>query len=373
MDTHFAPSERASLDVLTKEVQSVSSSPVVSGMMTAAGGLIAVLNEQRQIIALNETMLKLLGVNDAEKVLGLRLGEAIHCVHAHDMPGGCGTSEYCPTCGAAIAMVTALGADRPVEQRCAATVERDGHKVDLFLRVRSAPFELGERRFLLIFLQDISRQQRWAYLERIFFHDISNLIGGLVGAVEIMEMQAGKPDYSIEIRQLSLALAREVELHKRMAHTEGNCPQAALQRTNAREILAQLKLRYKDHPAAGKSLLVMPRDIPDIAFSTDPAVLLRILGNMVVNAYEASDSGDQVRVSVEPGDGFVTFSVWNRQVIPGEIGLRVFQRNFSTKDELGRGLGTYSMKYLGEEILGGAVSFTSTAEEGTTFRFRTAR
>ncbi len=33
-----------------------------------------------------------------------------------------------------------------------------------------------------------------------------------------------------------------------------------------------------------------------------------------------------------------------------------------------RGLGTYSVKLLTERYLGGAVTFTSTQEEGTTFR-----
>jgi sensor histidine kinase regulating citrate/malate metabolism len=50
----------------------------------------------------------------------------------------------------------------------------------------------------------------------------------------------------------------------------------------------------------------------------------------------------------------------------------MFQRNFSTKDGMGRGLGTYSMKFLGEEILGGRVSFTSDPENGTTFSLRLA-
>jgi len=47
----------------------------------------------------------------------------------------------------------------------------------------------------------------------------------------------------------------------------------------------------------------------------------------------------------------------------------VFQRNFSTHDEPGRGLGTSSMKMLGEQLLGGHVSFISNEHDGTTFMF----
>jgi sensor histidine kinase regulating citrate/malate metabolism len=47
--------------------------------------------------------------------------------------------------------------------------------------------------------------------------------------------------------------------------------------------------------------------------------------------------------------------------------LQLFQRSFSTKGE-GRGLGTYSIKLLTERILNGKVSFTSSMDDGTTFR-----
>jgi sensor histidine kinase regulating citrate/malate metabolism len=45
----------------------------------------------------------------------------------------------------------------------------------------------------------------------------------------------------------------------------------------------------------------------------------------------------------------------------------MFQRSFSTKGS-DRGLGTYSMKLLGERYLHGEVEFTTSQEEGTTFR-----
>jgi signal transduction histidine kinase len=51
-----------------------------------------------------------------------------------------------------------------------------------------------------------------------------------------------------------------------------------------------------------------------------------------------------------------------------EVQLQIFQRSFSTKASSGRGIGTHSMKLLGERYLGGRVEFTSRDGEGTTFR-----
>jgi signal transduction histidine kinase len=110
--------------------------------------------------------------------------------------------------------------------------------------------------------------------------------------------------------------------------------------------------------------------VPDVTVTTDAGIVVRVLVNMVVNALEATDEGDAVRVSVYSSDHEVVFSVWNRKPIPHDVARRIFQRNFSTKAETGRGLGTYSMKLFGEEILGGKVGFVTSAEEGTCFHFR---
>jgi sensor histidine kinase regulating citrate/malate metabolism len=46
--------------------------------------------------------------------------------------------------------------------------------------------------------------------------------------------------------------------------------------------------------------------------------------------------------------------------------MQVFMRSFSTKG-VQRGLGTYSMKILGEQYLGGKVDFETNPKNGTTF------
>ena len=90
---------------------------------------------------------------------------------------------------------------------------------------------------------------------------------------------------------------------------------------------------------------------------------------MVINALEASGENDIIRFWLEHEANLLSFCVWNAQEIPQEIAGRVFQRNFSTKEQAGRGIGTYSMKLFGEKILGGKVSFRTSDKEGTIFKF----
>ena len=108
---------------------------------------------------------------------------------------------------------------------------------------------------------------------------------------------------------------------------------------------------------------------PDVAVETDVALSLRVLGNMVTNALEATGENDEIRVWAEREGRSTSFCVWNRQPIDKTVALRIFQRNYSTKKGDGRGLGTYSMKLLGEQYLGGKVSFSTSEQDGTVFRF----
>jgi sensor histidine kinase regulating citrate/malate metabolism len=88
---------------------------------------------------------------------------------------------------------------------------------------------------------------------------------------------------------------------------------------------------------------------------------------MVKNGLEASAEDETVRLSCLSSKTGIEFLVHNPHFMPRHVQLQVFQRSFSTKGK-NRGLGTYSMKLLGEQYLRGKVSFTSYPEGGTTFK-----
>lgn len=371
MDTYFASPERVSGELLEYDIRLISENAVIDGLMQAVNGLFAVLNEHRQIVSLNDAFLDMLGVGDAGAVLGLRPGEAIGCIHADDMPGGCGTSELCQTCGAAIAIVVSRTTNQPVERICAVTVNRDGQEEDLYMRVRSCPIMFGDRQLLLLFLQDITKQQQLSALEQVFFHDLSNIITALLGTSQLLARKSIEWKDELEgMNQLSMRLAKEVEIQRCLAQM-GDCTyQAGFTEVSLQQVFEQVKATFLHHPVMIDKILLLPESVPDYTFSTDFYLLMRIIQNMVTNALEASTGGDTVRVAYQLlDDGFI-IEVWNKQGIPSHIAKRIFQRNFSTKEAIGRGMGTYSMKLFGEKFLGGEVSFTSSEEAGTTFFFK---
>lgn len=365
--SYFAPAERTSADKLAVEIETVSGSPLVSGLLHSIGGLMAILDDHRQIVALNDSLLKLLGVEDPAKVLGLRPGEVLQCVHAHEEPGGCGTSKFCSTCGAAVAIVSCLGQDKPVERICALTAKRGEKKVELALLVKSHLIRIDKKKFVLLILQDITRQQQLAALERTFFHDVNNMLHMLVGASELLVRKAPS-DLAKNIRQASLRLHKEIAMQRCLTQSDASGYQPSRHEMESKVILDELRSFFANHPIARNKKIEFQEIYPAVTVNTDLSLVLRVLCNMVLNALEASEENECVRVWAEQEGSNLSFSVWNAREIPEEISRRIFQRNFSTRVQAGRGVGTFSMKLFGEQILGGSVSFTTSEDQGTVFK-----
>jgi len=372
MDTQYASPERSDDTCLRNEISFLNGNALINGLLHAVSGLLAVLNEHRQIIALNESLLELLGVGDAGAVLGLRLGEAVSCVHSGEMPGGCGTSEYCSTCGAAIAIVTGLETGSPVEKTCAVTVAGNGGRHDLYFRLRSVPVAYEGRTLVLLFLQDTTYQQRLACLERVFFHDLNGIINGIMCAGELIarKTEGDVGELGRVLYRMSRRLADEVAMQQYLLQYGGKSFSPSLSAVSISRLLDECRDIFANHPAARNRRLLFPTETPEVTVMTDPSLVIRILVNMILNALEAGDEGDEVRVSVDLPGSELVISVRNRQHIPEEFAKRIFQRNFSTKSDSGRGLGTYSMKLFGEEVLGGKVDFTTSEQDGTEFFLR---
>ncbi len=367
MDTYYAPAERSDPATINNEIRIVTGSPVMAGLLETVGGLLAVVNEQRQVIALNPALLDTLGVDDPQKVLGLRPGEILSCVYCADEPAGCGTTKMCSTCGAAIAMVTSLETDSCSERLCALKTVSNGKPRELALSVRSQPIRIGGCRFLLLFLQDVTRQEFQASLERTFFHDIRNTLQIMVGMSDLL-MDDQPSEEVLTIQKTTERLLHEVALQKRLMNGTSSHYTAYLTSIDAVVVFDELREEMKKHPVAvGKTLSFQP-EIKFVPVQTDRPMLTRILINMIINACEATPAGGTVKLGIARDAKTVDFTVWNSGMIAPDITARIFQRHFSTKNQPGRGLGTYSMKLFGEKYLRGKVGFSSTEEDGTVFR-----
>ncbi len=369
--SYFAPAERDDHRMIRSEMELIMDNPVLNTLLGSIGGLVAVLNDKRQILMVNQSLLNQLGIKNIDCILGQRLGEAVECIHAHDREGGCGTSAHCASCGAVIAMEVTRLEQKAFETKCYIEADDSGEPVDLSFSVRTSPVRIEGMDLILIILRDISSEERWNTLERTFFHDLNNIIGALTGSVEMLQLGGrGKKNREVEkLKRTAQRLVEEVAVHRVLCQDEGYRDLTHKEYFPVDEVVAALELQYSSHPESREKTLVIRRHDTNRMIYSNKTLILRVLGNMLTNAFEATPGGGQVRLTVEDQVSAVVFSVWNNSVIPEKIALRIFQRNYSSKEGTGRGLGTFGMKLFGEKILRGTIDFTSRRDEGTVFRF----
>lgn len=371
--TYFASPERESGIQLENSIKFATENPVITSILDSVYGLLAVLNQDRQILAVNSDFAAHLGIDDPATVLGLRPGEAINCIHVKDNPNGCGTGVACRSCGAVIAIVSALVSDKPVEKTCAAQINDNGEVSEVLFKVKAIKIVFENRNYVLLFLQDITRQQALASLERVFFHDINNMIQGMIGMTTYVDGDIeNETTEAIEealypVQQMLMRLADEIRMQNVLMNLDDNC-EIEPQMIALEDILGEVNTLIKRHPKASKRPLLIENSFAEFSpmLETDMSLLLRILTNMIINALEAVEDNQSVTLKIDNETGGIRFSTFNQGFIPEDLQKRIFQKNFSTKSST-RGLGTYSMKLFGEKFLKGKVGFESSKEKGTTF------
>ncbi len=367
--TYFAPAERTSPEELARQCQLVSDPRVLGTLLDDVPTMLLILNSCRQVVYANRALLDAVSAPEVSCVLGRRPGELFHCKRAANAPGGCGTSQFCRYCGAVGAILSSQGG-KPDQQECRITIEQGNSEEALDLRVDTRPVEVAGERFTCLSIVDIADMKRRQFLERTFLHDLMNTAAGLhvfadlVGEIGVKAKQ--QRDALGKITLLADRIVAEINAYQRLAEAEQGKLQLDVQTLDSLQILQDVSNTYDRPDLLNGSTLMISKESEAIRFESDPVLLSRILGNMVKNALEASLPGETVILACCRKEGAVAFRVWNRACMPEAVRRQVFNRSFSTKQP-GRGLGTYSMKYLTEKYLGGGISFTSTEAEGTTF------
>lgn len=367
-ETEFAPAERAAPAELEQQVAKFAVHGLLQEILDAMPTAVVILNAQRQIVYGNALLLQVTDAESLSDVIGLRPGETLYCIHAFEgKGGGCGTTHFCSECGAVRAIQSSLMGLHAVEECSIARRRRDTVE-SLDLRVWATPLMVEGEGFVIFAIMDIAHERRRQALERIFFHDILNTVTVLQSASELLHMQpeCPRPELVGLIHASAQQLVQEIRTQRDLLAAE-NGTLAVFPKVVATTALFQQLLEIcAQHPVARGRILMVASQAEVVEFVSDPVLLIRVLGNMVKNALEASAPGDTVTVSCERRGEAVCFTVHNVGYMPEPVQLQIFQRSFSTKGS-GRGLGTYSMKLLSERYLQGAVTFRSTPEEGTTF------
>ncbi len=370
--TRFAAVERVGARELERQYLAVRADKLFDALMQATPDYVLLVNSQRQIVTVNRNVLNVAGAATPESLLGKRPGEAFNCIHSRDTSEGCGTGTYCSVCGGMQAILDCQETGNQAVRECHVNLNGDEQTAIDLLTV-ATPITIGDTEFIVLVMRDISSEKRRELLERFFFHDVINSAGGIYGLACMLAEDENLPEqvqreHKNWLVELSEKLLDDIRNQRKLLAAEKGefVPECA--NMSVRTVLTEVLNLYRHHEKAPGRVLQLA-DGRDYTVFSDASVVRRIIGNMTINALEATQTGGAVTLSARSDGSWVTIEVHNPGEMAADVQLQLFNRSFSTKAASGRGIGTYCMKLFGERYLKGRVSFRSNREEGTVFSF----
>lgn len=367
-ETKFCSPERQTQEKLNLQSELILTNNLLMQFCNSISQMLVVLNKNRQIIYANKHFINNLGLFDPNSFIGKRPGEAVNCAHAFQTKGGCGTTEFCRTCGAVNAILESQQGMQSVRECQISTTNKDA----LDLKVTATPVIFHDEEFSIFEIHDISHEKRRQCLERIFFHYVLNSAGGIAGLSDIIGLiddQKEMEEIAGMIQTSAKNLISDIQSQRQLSAAERGDLELDMVESNSYQLLKEVAELYANHEVTGNKLISIEKESENFQFETDILLLRRIVGNMTKNALEASLPGSTIKLKAQKMGENIIFSVHNPGFINRDTQLQLFNRSFTTKGA-GRGLGTYSMKLFGEKYLNGKVWFESSKEKGTTFFIR---
>lgn len=333
--------------------------------------LFVILGQSHQVLTISDDMIRRFGVAECSKYFGLRLGEPFEGEYPNPGNGSYGhdAERTNNKCRGAIAQALRESDFCQTERAITLHMVANTNNENIVLGVKAHPILIGGQKVLLLSFRDRTQELQTLSAERNLLHDLNNHLSSISIIFEMFTANLTGRERNLAANGLMVArhMASEIAVHQAQSHGGSTAlfdlPIVVI------DLLDEVKTMASTHPAAADRLITISLDkCADGNLRVNGRVLLgRILINMVVNACEATAPGGIVRLSATRRDDRVELSVWNREQMPPDAQRRVFRRHFSSKGGPSRGIGTWSMKELGERLLGGKVSFTSTKLDGTTF------
>ncbi len=229
--------------------------------------------------------------------------------------------------------------------------------------------------------RDVTEQKRIEkqrqHVEQIVRHDLKSPLNGIYGMAQLLEMELQNTDEQMEyvqyikgsVHKLLHMINNSMDLHR----MEEGTYRVQAEMVDLLDILANLHTEWQ-HLLSKKGLQLHTFvDAQPLSpgqtcpVQGEKTKLESMFSNLVVNALEASPSGEAITISVTKNTDKVCIDIHNWGHIPEEIQDHFFERYVTAGKKKGTGLGTYSARLVARAH-GGDISFRSSEQEGTLLR-----
>jgi len=359
------PAGRADITSVRHDSETLGKTGLIDHISQVVPSAMMVLNKERQVVFKNQQLMDLLATSSNDDVLGKRPGELLDCVHAFKNSEGCGTSTYCRQCGALRAVKASWKEKSGAKQDC--TI-KTGSGAEYEFDLHASHYPGNGREYTLVTAHDKGNRKRLEVLERIFLHNVNNILLVISGKADLLACTENKEEiagFVEDIRDAAVELKREITSHRKLIEAENGDLSLKIEcGISSLELVDELANMYARRRPNSPEL--QRGECDDFVLTTDRSLLLRILYSMVNNAAESSSNPGTVSVCCFQDDSSGVFSVRYPDFMPRTTQHQIFQRSFSAEGRE-RGIETYSMKLIGEKYLGGKVWFSTSGKKGTTF------
>lgn len=117
--------------------------------------IIFIVDGDVRISDLNHTAATVFGVDKAT-ILNWRGGEVLNCLHAHDVPEGCGRGQVCQNCVIRNSVTKCLAGQAVTRRRTKAELLLGGTKKEIELLITASPMPSSEEPLVLLIIEDIN-------------------------------------------------------------------------------------------------------------------------------------------------------------------------------------------------------------------------
>ena len=129
--------------------------PNTQSILDAIPAFVFAVDEDVRIIEYNSAAAALID-NNRIATINMQAGEALHCIHSHDVPEGCGHAPVCKECVIRNSVEMALRGDKVYRKRAKIELDRQGSTAEIFAVITASPFVLDGKKLILLLIEDIS-------------------------------------------------------------------------------------------------------------------------------------------------------------------------------------------------------------------------
>ncbi|MBF0549880.1 MAG: PAS domain-containing protein [Deltaproteobacteria bacterium] len=124
-------------------------------ILNAIPHMIFVVDADVVIQDLNDAAAQVFGI-DKTTIKRRRGGEVLHCLHAYDVPEGCGRAPFCRTCVIRNSVTSSLQGQTVTRRRTKVELLLDGVKKRLELLITASPMPGNKEPLGLLIIEDIT-------------------------------------------------------------------------------------------------------------------------------------------------------------------------------------------------------------------------